>query len=450
MTLSKLWRINNMQKILFGLILFLLPTFLFAQSPAGFVANYNAYVECSEENCLAEIPIEFEGASFIKVHLKELFLPEGATLEFWSGEKQKRYFAFSGPFSGSLYLPSLPGERCFLNLVGEGAKLQIDKVGIGFEEKENKIPERICGNDDRLDPSCYDNSYRGAGEKVGRIMFEIDNLLYYCTGFLVSADGLFVTNQHCIQNEAAADSAEVWWKYENSTCGGSNAVYDSVSSSAELIVKDPGTDISILKFKYDNPASRYGFLQLDDRKLEKGETIWIPQHPLGGPKKFAVHSDSDGGATILEVGLKGVRVNQAIGYNLDAEAGSSGSPVLDSNNKVVAVHTFSAEGEDCKDPDLNKGIKMQYLYPIIYPYLVSCNGNPPHITRIRYNAKSRRFKLKGDGFMDDSVILVNGVAQSTHYKNDGSISCAMFDRIWRGDTVSIEVFTTQSGCKSDK
>lgn len=438
-----------MNRFLLVLAILLFPMYVICQSPAGYVIEYFANLECEDGRCGTDLAIDFEGAEFIKVHLKNLDLSEGERLEFWSGEINSQYFSFNGPYSGSLYLPSLSGDVCFLRLNGQNAKLTVDKIGIGLADLQNRV-ERICGNDDRLDPACYDNSYRSTGDKVGRIMFELNGLLYYCSGFLVSEDGIFVTNQHCIQDSEAADSAEVWWRYENSTCGGNSASYESVSNSAELVASDSGLDISILKFKYDNPASRYGYLELDDRKLEKGEIIWIPQHPLGGPKKFAVHSDSDGGATVLEVGLKGVRVNQAIGYNLDVEAGSSGSPVLDQNNNVVAIHTFTAENEGCKVPDLNKGLKMQYLFPVIFPYTVSCNGTTPTITKIKYNAKNRRFKVQGVGFDEDSKILVNGIAQDTHYKKDGLLVCAMFERIFRQETVTIEVFNPKSGCRSEK
>jgi hypothetical protein len=438
-----------MKKTFFLLLLCLSPLFSFAQAIAGYSANYSACLKSLSVQEKVEVPIVFEGSSFIKIHFSTLNIANNGRLLLIDDKVKTVVYEQKGEFKAEdVWLPSVDSDQIILQV--ENGEALIDRVGVGFDNMEESRKERICGNDDRLDPKCYDSSYQDIGAKVGRIMFELYGMFYYCTGFLVSQDSVIVTNEHCIQISDSANSAEIKWKYENSTCGGNDPDFERVSTSFDLVAVDPGLDIAILKPKSDNPSSYYGYLELNDAKVERGDTIWIPQHPFGGVKKFAVHSDSDGGATILEVGQKGVRVGQCIGYNLDVEAGSSGSPVIDKDGKVIAIHSFTAESEGCKDPDLNKGMMMTLLYPVIEPYIVPCNGNPPTITKVKYNVKRRQFKVWGSGFTENSRIMVAGISQSTKLKKDGKLVCAMFDRLLKGDTASIEVFCPETGCRSEK
>jgi V8-like Glu-specific endopeptidase len=442
---------KNMKNCIAVLLTILVPLAVCGQSLAGYVADYNVSSPELSDGSEWTFPIVFENAGFVKVHLDSLQLGEGESIELagWGAGPDKAY-EIKGPYHGKAWLPSVDGEAAVLTLSSKGtAGFSVDKVGVGFDSRgEAGSVERICGTDDRLDPACYDASKRAAGDKVGRILFEANGTLHYCTGFLVWSDGLFATNQHCIYNSDVAESAEVRWKDEVSTCGGSVETFDTVSTGAVLVMADTGTDLALLKFSADNPASRYGYLTLDKRELEKGEIIWIPQHPAGGPKKFAVHSDSDGGATIIIKSLTGVSAGQAIGYNLDVDAGSSGSPVLDENNKAVAMHTYTALADPCTSPDLNKGIKMEILYPLIQPYISACSGTPPEITKVKYVSSKQRFRIRGTGFADDSVILVNGVVQSTRFKDETKIVAAMFEKILHGDTVALKVFNPTTGCSS--
>ena len=450
---ERLGGLRKMKRFLIAMMLILAAGAVCAQSLAGYVTPFNAASPALQGGSSWTLPVVFENAGFVKLHLGSLRLAGGERLELRDGSDPGRTVKeIEGPFDGACWLPSVDGGIAVIRVESLGnAAFTVDRVGVGFSERDDAATdERVCGNDDRQDPACFDSTLKGIGDKVGRILFEANGTMHYCTGFLAGADGLFVTAQHCIYDEDVAATAEVRWKYEKTSCGGEAEDFDTVSSGCQLVMADPDTDLALLRFSGDNPASRYGYLELDNREPEKDEVIWIPQHPAGDAKKFAVHSDSDGGATVIAKSLVGVRVLQAIGYNLDVEAGSSGAPVIDSDNKVLAVHAFTALDEECENPDLNRGIRMDILYPKIEPYISTCSGTPPVITKLRYAPSERVFKLTGTGFTEESVILVDGVVQSTKLRKNGKLAAAMYDKLLRGDTVRVEVFSPDTGCLSDE
>ncbi len=90
----------------------------------------------------------------------------------------------------------------------------MDKVAHGVAMP---TPESICGVDDSLNAACYqsDAGKWAAGDAVGRMLFQMsDGGWYLCTGSLVSPYNHFLTNNHCIEDEHAASTLEVRWRYQ--------------------------------------------------------------------------------------------------------------------------------------------------------------------------------------------------------------------------------------------
>ncbi len=137
------------------------------------------------------------------------------------------------------------------------------------------------------------------------------------TGFIISADGLIITNNHVI------DGADII----NVQLSGSKKNYE-----ARVIGKDKKTDIALIKIKADFklPTATLG----NSSKLEVGEWVAAFGNPFG-------HTHSMSKGTVSAIGRKIDELNQFSFIQTDASInpGNSGGPLVNTSGEVIGVNT---------------------------------------------------------------------------------------------------------------
>jgi S1-C subfamily serine protease len=155
------------------------------------------------------------------------------------------------------------------------------------------------------------------------------------TGFLVSADGRFVTNYHVIQ-EAARLSVKLLEGGE----------YRDVS----LVAADPASDLALMQIPGVSglPAMRMG----SDTQMEVGDRVFVMGNPLGMGGTFT------DGMVSGKRPLEGVAMLQ---ISAPISSGSSGGPVMNERGEVIGVATMMVMGGQ----NLNMAVPVRYLSPML-------------------------------------------------------------------------------------
>lgn len=155
------------------------------------------------------------------------------------------------------------------------------------------------------------------------------------TGFVVSADGKFVTNYHVIQ-EAAKLSVKLL----------DGAEYHDVS----LLAADPASDLALMQIP---GASGLTALPVgSDLQMEVGDRVFVMGNPLGMGGTFT------DGMVSGKRPLEGVSMLQ---ISAPISAGSSGGPVMNERGEVVGVATMMVMGGQ----NLNMAVPVRYLSPML-------------------------------------------------------------------------------------
>jgi hypothetical protein len=148
------------------------------------------------------------------------------------------------------------------------------------------------------------------------------------TGFLIRGD-LLVTNHHVIATPEDARASKVWFNYQQTAAGTESPVEELALDPDAGFATSPdegGDDWTAVRVQ-GAPGARWGFLELTDCTVKAGEYVNIIQHPSGLPKQIALYHNAV--AYVDE---------QRVQYLTDTMPGSSGSPVFDSDWRVVALH----------------------------------------------------------------------------------------------------------------
>ncbi len=185
--------------------------------------------------------------------------------------------------------------------------------------------ERIISGDELLASSYLTHGAR-AMRAVGRVVIGAN--AGYGTGFLI-AERVLMTNNHVLATPAEAAGSSVQFNYEERDDGAVRPRTYPLSPD-QLFITSKSLDYSIVAVGGAKaPGATHGVLPLIAAmgKAMVGEWLNIVQHPEGETKRIAIRENrlSD-------------ELPRFLHYVADTNPGSSGSPVLNDQWEVVALH----------------------------------------------------------------------------------------------------------------
>lgn len=248
-------------------------------------------------------------------------------LGFVGERSPKLSFNTQGPSAGSLR-PSedkvrIVNEESVVTDVAEKSSLSVVTVGI----KKTQASANPLGSDPFLDPfGFFRQSPQGSGQGKN-IEQDIGS------GFIISSDGLIVTNKHVVSDTEA--SYRIITK-------------DDKTFEVKKIYRDPTNDLAILKID----GSGFKTMELgDSSKLKLGQFVIAIGTALGEFRYTVTTGVVSGLGRSISAGspLEGAveRLDNVIQTDAAINPGNSGGPLLNSAGQVIGVNTaISTEGQN--------------------------------------------------------------------------------------------------------
>lgn len=360
-----------MRSLLFGLLLLPLATEVLAQSPTkdGLSKDIGEKIEVQPGGATVPPYSEWKGeqfgAAYVRVQLTDIVDPGGVDnyaliVRDRNGDEEQRLTKQELASASVFWTAPIQGDFIKLEIVGPERP-----VGLSFVVKKMAyqqtpaVPLSITGNND-LEPvrdyKAFPEIYNRT-RPVAKLSFIVGSDPFVCTGFLVS-DDLLVTNDHCVNTAEICATTHAIFGFELSETGVLHP--GQRYRCAEVLDTDSTLDFALLRLTPDPgqpaPGITWGKLELAATEPGSDQQILMVQHPAGEPKQI-----SRKGCAVTLIPATGFAANTDFGHSCDTKGGSSGSPVLNTEFKVVGLHHlgFSLSGAEWRDQ--NRAIRIQLL-----------------------------------------------------------------------------------------
>ena len=295
-----------------------------------------------------------------------IYTPDGITIE-------GAYTFRNNKSIGLLSISPLPGDSIIVELqklTNNSAldDLIISTISIGSEDMENEENNKDewygRSADCHVDINCIDDAeIQQQKYATCRMIIERTDGRVRCTGTLLnntSENGLpyVLTAGHCITDMYAAHRSIFYFNYESPYCQGPDGELKSISGSI-LRSRGATVDFALVELIEKPPVDYYPFYSGWDATGNIFDYSYTIHHPQGDVKKFANDSDmvQEGSFDFFDPGSHWLIPDYDTGTT---EAGSSGGPLFDKNNRLVG--TLTGGGLECSETIYDYYQKFSYAW----------------------------------------------------------------------------------------
>lgn len=300
-------------------------------------------IPLTDGSLLWTVEIHQQGAISSRVHLTDLSLPNGAQVVVYGLAAPDN---IAGPYEGlglhgdgALWTPTRPGERVRIEYRIPEVKahddlntfgFRVDRVIHGYRDPVSAMGASGQGTDPGAgschnDVTCYSSADLSKRAVAGIGFINSDSL--FCTGSLLNNlvgdfAPFWMTANHCLNTNSTAQSSEIYWRYETTSCNASPPSVASVPQSAVCTLLSTGSasDYTLLRIDGAIPSTSLYWSGWNTGTPPSGTPGNCIHHPSGDYKRISFGTYS---TTTACGGGDHFRVNWTNG---PTEPGSSGSP----------------------------------------------------------------------------------------------------------------------------
>jgi PKD repeat protein len=300
-----------------------------------------------------QLKIQSEGAVSIGIFLSEFYVPPGAELYLFNDDRSRIYGSFTSWNNNSdstLALADFKGDHVIIeyyepNEAAFKGSLKIDRIVHAYKNIFKYERQKAASSNVSPGINCPEgDNWQDAKRAVCRITFNDGINAYLCSGALINntqSDGTpyFLTAAHCLSTTGIANTVVAWFNYEEEYCNGTETTPKTLSG-AEVAATYDSSDFTLLRFGTEPPNTYYPYYagwNAYDSIMQSGACI---HHPDGQPKKISLTEHP-----IVSYPLP---INWDVGINSPSNShwqvswdvgstmgGSSGSPLFDSNKRIM-------------------------------------------------------------------------------------------------------------------
>jgi lysyl endopeptidase len=271
--------------------------------------------------------ISAPGAVGLRLHLEALALPVGSTIVVFPATADRMApihlarHETTPATSSDLWLSTVPGDRIRIEIStpsGGRPQFRLDTMQQLYVD-----PVANAAGPCHNDVTCFPQ-WSNVALAVGKLTFVAGKSTSACTGELLNTltsdqTPYFLTAHHCISTPKVAATAEIFWKYQTTTCDGPPPNINTVptSSGATLLGTGVPSDFTLLMINGALPRNLY-WAGWTAAPVDDGTASAAIHHPSGDFKRISFGNKA---SNTTCGGANHVRIDWTSG---PTEVGSSG------------------------------------------------------------------------------------------------------------------------------